>query len=153
MLGGPTRNIAIWKDRLFLATYDAALVAIDARTGQQLWRAQKADYREAFTHSAGPIVANGVVVSGINGCELFTQSGCFITGHDPETGEELWRTSTLALPDTPEYGTWGDVAPDRRGGGDVWIAGSYDPKLDLVYFGTSQPVSYTHLTLPTICSV
>ena len=85
---------------------------------------------EAFTHSAGPIVANGVVVSGINGCELFTQAGCFITGHDPETGEELWRTSTLALPDTPEYATWGDVAPDRRGGGDVWIAGSYDPDLD-----------------------
>ena len=84
-------------------------------------------------------MANGVVVSGINGCELFTQSGCFITGHDPETGEELWRTSTLALPDTPEYATWGDVAPDRRGGGDVWIAGSYDPDLDLVYFGTSQP--------------
>ena len=53
MLGGPTRNIAIWQDRLFLATYDAALVAIDARTGQQLWRTQKADYREAFTHSAG----------------------------------------------------------------------------------------------------
>ena len=139
MLGGPTRNIAIWQDRLFLATYDAALVAIDARAGQQLWRTQKADYREAFTHSAGPIVANGVVVSGINGCELFTQSGCFITGHDPETGEELWRTSTLALPDTPEYATWGEVAPDRRGGGDVWIAGSYDPDLDLVYFGTSQP--------------
>ena len=139
MLGGPTRNIAIWQDRLFLATYDAALVAIDARTGQQLWRTQKADYREAFTHSAGPIVANGVVVSGINGCELFTQSGCFITGHDPETGEELWRTSTLALPGTPEYATWGDVAPDRRGGGDIWIAGSYDPDLDLVYFGTSLP--------------
>ena len=139
MLGGPTRNIAIWQDRLFLATYDAALVAIDARTGQQLWRAQKADYQEAFTHSAGPIVANGVVVSGINGCELFTQSGCFITGHDPETGEEMWRTSTLALPHTSEYATWGDVAPDRRGGGDVWIAGSYDPDLDLVYFGTSQP--------------
>ena len=139
MLGGPTRNIAIWQDRLFLATYDAALVAIDARTGRQLWRTQKADYREAFTHSAGPIVANDVVVSGINGCELFTQSGCFITGHDPETGKELWRTSTLALPGTPEYATWGDVDPDRRGGGDVWIAGSYDPNLDLVYFGTSQP--------------
>jgi len=139
MLGGPTRNIAIWQDRLFLATYDAALVAIDARTGQQLWRTQKADYREAFTHSAGPIVADGVVVSGINGCELFTEDGCFITGHDPDTGEELWRTSTLAAPGTPEYETWGDVEPDRRGGGDVWIAGSYDPELDLVYFGTSQP--------------
>ena len=139
MLGGPTRNIALWQDRLFLATYDAALVAIDAASGKQLWRTEKADYREAYTHSAGPLVAAGVVVSGINGCELFTEDGCFITGHDPETGQELWRTSTLALPGTPEYGSWGAVAPDRRGGGDVWIAGSYDPELDLVYFGTSQP--------------
>ena len=139
MLGGPTRNIALWQDRLFLATYDAAIVAIDARTGQQLWRSQKADYQEAFTHSAGPIVANGIVISGINGCELFTEAGCFITGHDPDTGEELWRTSTLALPGTPEYATWGDIDADRRGGGDVWIAGSYDPASDLVYFGTSQP--------------
>lgn len=139
MLGGPTRNIALWQDRLFLATYDAALVAIDAASGKQLWRAEKADYRDAYTHSAGPLVAAGVVVSGINGCELFTEDGCFITGHDPETGQELWRTSTLALPDTPEYASWGEVAPDRRGGGDVWIAGSYDPELDLVYFGTSQP--------------
>ena len=139
MLGGPTRNIALWQDRLFLATYDAAIVAIDATTGAELWRTEKADYREAFTHSAGPIVANGIVVSGINGCELFTQDGCFITGHDPTTGVELWRTATLAEPGTPEYATWGNVAPDRRGGGDVWIAGSYDPELDLVYFGTSQP--------------
>ena len=139
MLGGPTRNIALWQDKLFLATYDAALIALDAVTGKQLWRSEKADYREAFTHSAGPIVADGVVVSGINGCELFTEDGCFVTGHDPDTGEELWRTSTLALPGTPEYATWGDVAPDRRGGGDIWIAGSYDPSLNLVYFGTSQP--------------
>ena len=139
MLGGPTRNIAILGDRLFLATYDAALVAIDARTGTPLWRTEKADYRQAFTHSAGPIIANGVVVSGINGCELFTEDGCFITGHDPETGKELWRTSTLAAPETPEYATWGEIAPDRRGGGDVWIAGSYDPVLDLVILGTSQP--------------
>jgi len=139
MLGGPTRNIALWQDRLFLATYDAAIVAIDATTGAELWRTEKADYREAFTHSAGPIVANGIVVSGINGCELFTQDGCFITGHDPTTGVELWRTATLAEPGTPEYATWGNVAPDRRGGGDIWIAGSYDPELDLVYFGTSQP--------------
>ena len=89
MLGGPTRNIALWGDKLFLATYDAALVAVDAVTGQQIWRTQKADYREAFTHSAGPIVANGVVVSGINGCELFTEDGCFITGHDPDTGVRI----------------------------------------------------------------
>lgn len=138
LLGGPTRNIAIFDNHLFLATYDAAVVAIDARTGQESWRSEKADYRQAYTHSAGPIMADGVVVSGINGCELFTKDGCFITGHDPKTGEELWRTSTLALPGTPEYETWGDVAPDRRGGGDNWIAGSYDPQLKLFILGTSQ---------------
>lgn len=139
LLGGPTRNIAIYQDKLFLATYDAALVAIDVRSGKQLWRTEKADYREAFTHSAGPIIANGVVVSGINGCELFTAAGCFITGHDPGSGEEIWRTSTLAAFGTTEYETWGDIAPEQRGGGDMWIAGSYDPELDLVIFGTSQP--------------
>ncbi|MGD2007938.1 MAG: PQQ-binding-like beta-propeller repeat protein [Cellvibrionales bacterium] len=139
LLGGPTRNIAIYGHRLFMTTYDAALVAIDARSGEQLWRAVKADYRQAFTHSAGPIVAHGVVVSGINGCELFTEDGCFITGHDPNTGEEIWRTSTLALPGTPEYATWGNIAPDRRGGGDTWIAGTYDIELDRVIYGTSQP--------------
>jgi len=139
LLGGPTRNIAIYEDRLFLATYDAAVVAIDARSGQQLWRSEKADYREAFTHSAGPIIADGIVVSGINGCELFTDDGCFITGHDPATGAELWRTSTLALPGSPEFESWGEIAADRRGGGDMWIAGSYDAELELVIIGTSQP--------------
>ncbi len=139
LLGGPTRNIAIYQEKLFLATYDAAIVAISAATGRPLWRTEKADYREAYTHSAGPIIANGIVVSGINGCEFFTEDGCFITGHDPDTGKELWRTSTLALPGTPEYATWGDIEPDRRGGGDVWISGSYDAALNLVFFGTSQP--------------
>ncbi|MEM8942969.1 MAG: PQQ-binding-like beta-propeller repeat protein [Pseudomonadota bacterium] len=138
LLGGPTRNIAIYGNHLFLATYDAAIVAIDARNGAEVWRSVKADYREAYTHSAGPIMANGVVVSGINGCELFTEDGCFVTGHDPETGKELWRTSTLALPGTPEYASWGDVEPDRRGGGDSWIAGSYDTDLGLFIMGTSQ---------------
>jgi len=138
LLGGPTRNIAIYGDALYLATYDAAIVAIDARSGTELWRSEKADYRESYTHSAGPIVADGVVVSGINGCEWFTEDGCFITGHNPETGEEIWRTSTLALPGTDAYASWGDVAPDRRGGGDNWIAGSYDPKLKLFILGTSQ---------------
>lgn len=138
LLGGPTRNIAIYGDRLFMATYDAALVAIDARSGRELWRSVKADYRQAHTHSAGPIIADGVVVSGINGCERFVEDGCFITGHDPETGAELWRTSTLAMPGTAEYASWGDIEADRRGGGDNWIAGSYDPQLKLMILGTSQ---------------
>ena len=137
-LGGPMRNIALYGTRLFLATYDAALVAIDARTGEELWRTEKADYREGYTHTSGPIVGDGVVISGLNGCERYKPGGCFVTGHDPETGAELWRTSTIALPGDPNDHTWAGLAPELRAGGDTWIAGSYDPKLKLFYIGTSQ---------------
>ncbi|MDH3511125.1 MAG: PQQ-binding-like beta-propeller repeat protein [Gammaproteobacteria bacterium] len=137
-LGGPTRNIAIYKDKLFMATYDAALVAVDASTGEQLWRTVKADYREGYTHTSGPIVGAGVVLSGINGCERYKKDGCFITGHDPDTGNELWRTSTIALPGDPNDDSWGDLPPELRAGGDTWLAGSYDPQLELFYIGTSQ---------------
>lgn len=137
-LGGPIRNIAIYGDKLFMATYDAALVAIDARTGEQLWKAVKADWNKGFTHTSGPIVAGGVVVSGINGCERYKKEGCFITGHDPDSGKELWRTSTIAQPGDPNESSWGEMPPELRGGGDTWIPGSYDPDLNLFYIGTSQ---------------
>ena len=137
-LGGPTRNIALYGDKVFMATYDAALIALDATTGELVWKTVKADFRDGFTHTSGPIIANGVVVSGINGCERFVPAGCFITGHDPATGEELWRTSTLALEDDPNNATWSGMPPGLRGGGDTWIPGSYDPELNLFYIGTSQ---------------
>jgi alcohol dehydrogenase (cytochrome c) len=137
-LGGPTRNIAIYRDKLYLATYDAAIVAIDARSGREVWRTVKADYTKGYTHTAGPVIADGVVVSGINGCERFKKEGCFITGHDPETGRELWRTSTIALPPDPNDATWGKIPPELRGGADNWIAGSYDPDQKLYIVGTSQ---------------
>ena len=137
-LGGPTRNIAIYQDKLFMATYDAAIVALDARSGKLLWRTVKADWTQGFTHTSGPIIAGGVVVSGLNGCERFKQQTCFITGHDPHSGEELWRTSTIALPGDPNESTWGNMPPHLRAGGDTWIPGSYDPQLDLFYIGTAQ---------------
>ena len=109
VLGGPTRNIAIYQDKIFLSTYDAALVAIDMRSGKQVWRTVKADYKDAYTHSSGPIIGNGVVLSGINGCERYTREGCFLTGHDPQTGKELWRTSTIKLTKPEEEDTWGGL--------------------------------------------
>ena len=135
---GATRTLALYGDKVFLATYDARLVALDARTGDRVWETVKADYTQGFMQFGGPIVANGVVVSGINGCQRYKDETCFITGHDPDTGEELWRTSTIALPGDPNSGSWGDVAPYLRAGGDVWIPGSYDPGLDLFYIGTAQ---------------
>jgi len=137
-LAGPTKNIALFGDKIFLATYDAAVVAVDARTGKEVWRSAEADYTKGFTHTAGPVVADGVVISGINGCERYKKEGCFITGFDPETGRQLWRTSTIALPGDPNDVTWGKMPPHLRGGGDIWMAGSYDPTRKLYYVGTSQ---------------
>ena len=133
-----TRSIALYQDKVYLATYDAAIVALDARTGEPVWQTTRADYRKGFAQTAGPVIANGVVVSGINGCERFEDEGCFITGHDPDTGEELWRTSTIAQPGDVNSGTWGDIPPHLRGGGDTWIPGAYDPDLDLFFIGTAQ---------------
>ena len=136
--GGTTRTIAIYKDKIFLATYDAAIIALEAPTGRLVWKTFKADYKKFFTHTSGPIVADGVVITGINGCNRFKKEGCFITGHDPDTGQELWRTSTIALPGDPNNATWGKLPPLLRGGGDAWIPGSYDPQLKRFYIGTAQ---------------
>jgi alcohol dehydrogenase (cytochrome c) len=137
-LGGPTRSIAIYEDKLFMATYDAAIVAIDARTGEQIWKTVKADWNKGFTHTSGPTVADGVVISGINGCERYKPEGCFITGHDPDSGEELWRTSTIARPGEPHGDSWAGLPVHLRAGGDTWMPGSYDPVSKLFYIGTSQ---------------
>ena len=137
-LGGPTRNIAIFKNKIFLATYDAHLIALDAISGELLWKTKKANYEDGYTHTSGPVIADGIVVSGINGCERYVKDGCFITGHDPESGKELWRTSTIALSGDPNSKSWGDTPELFRAGSDMWIAGSYDPELKLFYIGTSQ---------------
>ena len=138
LLGGPTKNIAIYKDKVYMATYDAALIAVDIRTGKLLWKNIKADYKDGYTHSSGPIIANGVVISGINGCERYIEDGCFITGHDPDSGKELWRTSTVALSGDINGSSWGNTPDIFRAGSDTWIAGSYDPELNIFYIGTSQ---------------
>ena len=138
VLGGPTKNIAIYKDKIFMATYDAALIALDIRTGKLLWKTIKANYKDGYTHSSGPIIANGTVISGINGCERYIEDGCFITGHDPNSGKEIWRTSTVALSGDINSASWGDTPDIFKAGSDTWVAGSYDPILNTFYIGTSQ---------------
>ena len=132
------RNISIYQDKLFISTGDAALVALDARSGEIVWEHQIADPEQGYTSTSGPMVMGGVVVNGINGCSRFQEDSCFITGHDPDTGEELWRTLTIAQPGEPGGDSWGDLPLVLRGGGDSWIAGSYDPELDLIYWPTAQ---------------
>jgi len=135
---GQLRTLAIWEDMVYVATIDAYMVALDARTGRVRWETKIADASQGYTNASGPIVADGKVINGINGCQRFFVESCFITAHDARTGAELWRTFTIAKPGEPGGDTWGDLPFELRGGGDVWNSGSYDPELGLVYFGIAQ---------------
>jgi alcohol dehydrogenase (cytochrome c) len=128
----------MWEDMIFVATTDAHLVGLDARTGAVRWDSEIADETLGYSNTSGPIVADGVVINGITGCGRFFEQSCFITGHDANTGEELWKTFTIAQPGEAGGDTWGDLPLEFRGGGDVWITGSWDPELDLVFFGVAQ---------------
>lgn len=136
--GALLRTLALWEDMIYVATTDAHLVALDARTGAVRWDSEIADEELGYSNTSGPIVADGVVINGITGCGRFYEQSCFITGHDARSGEELWRTYTIARPGEPGDETWGDLPLQFRGGGDVWMTGSWDPDLELVFFGVAQ---------------
>ena len=135
---GVQKNIAIYGDMIYAATGDASIVAVDARTGREVWKTVVADPELGYFYVAGPIVAHGKLITGISGCERYKDDVCFITGHDAITGEELWRTSTIARPGEPGGDTWGDLPLRFRAGSDAWIAGSYDAETNLVYWATAQ---------------
>ena len=134
----PMRNLAIYGDKVYVATADARLVALNARTGAVAFDHQVADTKLGYSYSSGPIVVKGMIVAGITGCSRYKNDVCFISAHDSQTGKELWRTSTIARPGEPGGDTWGDLPLMLRAGGDAWIAGSYDPVTNLIYWGTAQ---------------
>lgn len=133
------RNKAIYGDNLIVATRDAHLLSINAKTGQLVWDKTVANHDFGFGFSSGPIVANGVIVQGTTGCGGGQPGGCFFTGHDVDTGEELWRVNTIARGDTPEGNSWNGVPVENRHGASAWIAGSYDVKQNLIFAGVGQP--------------
>ena len=137
--GMARRSIAIYGDKIFAGTSRAELIALDARTGELVWEHQVADSELGYRYTSGPIVVQGRVVAGMTGCERYKNDICFISAHDPETGAELWRTSTVARPGEPGGGdTWGDLPLTWRAGADAWIPGSYDPETNLIYWSTAQ---------------
>jgi alcohol dehydrogenase (cytochrome c) len=138
-----TRNLAIFGDRIYWATYDVHLLALDAATGALVWDQTIADYKLGYRLTSGPIVVRGKIVSGLAGCDRFQNDTCFISAYDAQTGKQVWKTSTIARPGEPGGRTWGDLPLTRRAGGDAWIPGSYDPRLNLIYWATSQAKPFT----------
>ncbi len=136
---GAVRNTAIYGDKVFLATNDGRLVAFDARNGKVVWDVAVANPRSGFTNSSGPIVARGKVIQGLHGCDRYREKErCYISAYDANTGQQLWKFHTIARTGEPGGDTWGTVPDGMRAGGDTWIAGSYDPDLDLTYWGIAQ---------------
>ena len=145
------RNIAMYNDKIIQATTDARLVALDARTGEQLWETAIADNTKGFSNSSGPIVADGKIINGLAGCSRYIPEDCYISAYNANTGELLWQFETIAEMDEPGGDTWGGLDNVFRAGGETWITGSYDPDLRLTYWGTAQqkpwvPVS-RHMTI------
>jgi len=139
------RGAAIHEGKLFRTTLDANVIALDAKTGKELWRQKAADIKEGYSMTVAPLVADGVVLTGISGAEFGTRG--FIDGWDPATGKHLWRTHTIPTPDEPGGDTWkGDTW--KLGGGSTWITGSYDPELNTVYWGVGNPGPFNSAVRP-----
>jgi alcohol dehydrogenase (cytochrome c) len=140
------RNIALYQDKVFLATQDANLVALNADTGKVVWDVDVADHTRRVYYSAGPIAADGKVFAGLS-CGTGKSGICFLSAHDANTGKELWRRESVAGPRDPQehQDTWGGVPYERRLKGSFWMAGSYDPDLDLIYWTTASPGPYPEI--------
>jgi len=132
------RNIALGGDKVFVATTDARLVALDARNGKKVWDVAIADRSKGYANTAGPIYVKGIVINGLVGCDRYGNDGCWISGYDAATGKQLWKFNTIAKSGHPGGDTWGKLPDNLRVGGESWIAGSYDPDLDLTFWGTAQ---------------
>jgi alcohol dehydrogenase (cytochrome c) len=100
------RNMAVYQDKLVIATSDAHLVALDAKTGDVAWDHETADWRKGWRYTAGPFIVDGMVLQGMTGCGNAEPGGCFITAHDFKTGAEKWRVWTIAHPEDPNFNTW-----------------------------------------------
>ena len=132
------RGFGILGDRLFMVTLDAHLLALDRKTGSVLWDIELADYRIGYAATLAPLVINDKVIVGISGGEYPTRG--FIDAYDPTSGDRIWRFYTVPSPGEFGSETWPDD-PEvmARGGGATWMTGSFDPELNLIYWGTGNP--------------
>ena len=132
------RNIAIYDNLIIDTANDDYAFALDANTGELVWETQLFDYTQnPARHSAGPIVANGKVISGRSCRPRRGPEACVIMAHDAATGAELWRRRLIPAPGEPGDETWGGVPYEERAHVGSWMVPSFDPELNLIYVGTS----------------
>ncbi|MAV32291.1 MAG: PQQ-dependent dehydrogenase, methanol/ethanol family [Gammaproteobacteria bacterium] len=134
--GRNNRGVAILGETLYMSTLDAHLVAIDARTGNLLWNKEVADHQAGYSKTAAPLIVKDLVVTGIAGGEFGIRG--FIDAYNSKNGDLVWRTFAIPGEGEPGNETWsGDSW--KTGGASTWLTGSYDPDLNLIYWGTGNP--------------
>jgi len=135
-----TRTMALYGDKLFYPATDANLYALEARTGKIAWKIKFSSYGNDKV--GGLMVADGKIIAGLGRCdERALADRCFIAAYDVNDGHQIWKFSTVAYSGEPGGDSWGTLTNDQRAGADAWIAGTYDPKLKLTYWGTGQAKS------------
>jgi alcohol dehydrogenase (cytochrome c) len=146
-LGQRKRSIALYGDHIYFVSWDNIVVSLAARTGEMVWQTDRGGDLY-ISNSTGPIVANGVVIAGST-CQ-YSGKGCYVTGHDARTGRELWRNELIPHPGEPGDETWAGSPFESRWMTGVWGQITYDPELDLVYYGSSGvgPASEAQRNMP-----
>ena len=141
MVGGNARNnrnLAIYEDRIINTSDDNYIFALDALTGNLEWETEILDYQvNSATHSSGPIIADGLAISGRSCRPWGGPNACVIVAHNASTGQEAWRRRLIPAPGEPGDETWGDVPFESRHHVGSWMVPSYDPELELIILGTS----------------
>jgi len=134
--GHVNRGPAVLDDQVFVATLDCYLVALDARSGQERWSTKVEDYKPGYSFTLAPLAIRGKVLVGTSGGEAGIRG--FVDAYDAKTGKRAWRFYTIPGPGEPGHETWLSDAW-KTGGGSTWVTGSYDPDLNLVYWGIGNP--------------
>jgi alcohol dehydrogenase (cytochrome c) len=143
---GVKKNIAIYGTKIYAATSDVHLIALDVKTGKLVWDTELGDHKIGMQLTGGPIAAKGKIMIGTGGQQ---PGGNFIIALDAETGREAWRFRTIPLPDERGGNTWNGLPTEKRSGGSSWTSGSYDPDLNLVYFGAAPSYDTGPLRIPS----
>jgi alcohol dehydrogenase (cytochrome c) len=144
--GANNRGLAILGDTLYMGTLDAHLVAIHAKSGRPLWKTKVAEAKAGYSLTLAPLAVKDKVIVGVGGGEYGIRG--FVAAYDARSGSEVWRFYTIPAPGEPGGDSWKPCPatpttycdPDawKHGGGSVWVTGSYDPNLNLTYWGVGN---------------
>lgn len=130
------RGLALYGDKVYYGAGEAVVVALDAKTGKEVWAKEVFDNKVRYYITLAPLAADGKILVGASGGEFGVRG--YVAALNPETGAEIWRTYTVPAPGEPGSETWPKGDQWKNGGGSVWVTGNYDPETNIAFWGTGN---------------